>query len=306
MIEKTPLISIVIRTKNEEKGLPKLLQCIRNQIIDKNYEIIIVDSGSTDRTLEIAKKSKLKIIKIKSDTFSYGKALNIGIGNSLGDIVIFVSAHIMILSNSWLKNLIQPILDENIKCTYGKLIGNSNVNPFEELLWKSMYPEKDKTFSKLTQSKSLKLSNSNAAYHKSIFKNLKFNENIPYAEDRLMGFQLLKKKIKIKYVHSSKTYHTHQYKFKTNFLRSIKIGYSIDFINFKIFNVKKSVIRIFYEFLKNNIGELLNYVKILLIKKNKKFLLNLCPNLISKNSGRLIGEMLFSAQNDILQLKKKN
>jgi len=72
-MEKNQKVSIIIRTKNEDNWLEACLKSIRLQSY-KNYEIIIVDNGSKDRTLEIAKKYETKIVKIKK--FIPGKAIN--------------------------------------------------------------------------------------------------------------------------------------------------------------------------------------------------------------------------------------
>ncbi|MDI6591504.1 MAG: glycosyltransferase family A protein, partial [Patescibacteria group bacterium] len=72
-----PETSIIIRTFNEEKHVGNLLKAIREQDY-KDYEIILVDSGSTDRTLEIAKKFGHKILEIESQDFTFGYSLNVG------------------------------------------------------------------------------------------------------------------------------------------------------------------------------------------------------------------------------------
>ena len=56
------MISIIIPTLNEEKYLPKLLDCIRKQSY-KDYEIIVADSNSKDKTRQIAKKYGCRIVK---------------------------------------------------------------------------------------------------------------------------------------------------------------------------------------------------------------------------------------------------
>src|SRR3989344_3651284 len=66
-----PETSIVIRTYNEEKHIGNLLRAIETQDY-KDYEIIIVDSGSTDKTLEIAEKHPVRIIKIEKRDFTSG------------------------------------------------------------------------------------------------------------------------------------------------------------------------------------------------------------------------------------------
>ena len=90
-----PSISIVIRTLNEERYLPKVLTAIHAQ---KNLfgptEIIIVDSGSTDKTIEIAESFHCKILEISPESFTFGKALNIGFerrrAKSLSPLVVTV------------------------------------------------------------------------------------------------------------------------------------------------------------------------------------------------------------------------
>ena len=73
------LISIIIRTFNEEKYLNELLSSINTQDCD-NYktEVIIVDSGSTDKTIEIATQHNARITYIDKNEFTFGKSLNIG------------------------------------------------------------------------------------------------------------------------------------------------------------------------------------------------------------------------------------
>ena len=66
-----PEISIVIRTLNEAKHLPSLLSSIRSQIIKMSYEIVLIDSGSTDKTLEIAQAFRCKITHLSKMEFSF-------------------------------------------------------------------------------------------------------------------------------------------------------------------------------------------------------------------------------------------
>ena len=72
--------SIIIRTLNEEIYLDQLIKKIKRQNLNSKlkYEIILVDSGSTDNTLKIAERQKINIIKIKKEEFSFGRSLNYG------------------------------------------------------------------------------------------------------------------------------------------------------------------------------------------------------------------------------------
>lgn len=91
----TNLISVIIPTLNEEKLLPKLLDQLSDQKLKEkyNYELIISDGGSKDRTIEIAKKYSDKMVIHKEQRrqkISEGK--NLGFKVSEGDILIFICA----------------------------------------------------------------------------------------------------------------------------------------------------------------------------------------------------------------------
>ena len=73
------------------------------------YEIIIVDSGSTDNTLKIALLyDKVKIVKIRK--YLPGLALNKGIDKAAGDIIVLISAHCIPFDKNWLKFLTRDLL----------------------------------------------------------------------------------------------------------------------------------------------------------------------------------------------------
>ena len=106
------LVSIIIRTKNEERWITPCLESIFNQTY-KNLEVIIVDNCSSDKTIEKAKQYKIsKILKIKN--FLPGKAINLGIKNSKGEYAVILSAHAIPTNNTWLEKLVMAIEeDEN-------------------------------------------------------------------------------------------------------------------------------------------------------------------------------------------------
>mgnify|MGYP001485937155 CR=1 FL=1 len=120
MIKK---VSIVIRCLNENKNLKILLPSLYNQTI-KDFEIVFVDSGSEDGTLEtisnyMSKNDNIFLYHIRKDEFTFGKSLNIGFTQSKGEIIISLSAHCFPKNNYWLKNIIEPFTDKNIGIVYG-------------------------------------------------------------------------------------------------------------------------------------------------------------------------------------------
>ena len=94
------LISIIIRTYNEERYLRELLETIKVQELPySETEIIIVDSGSTDRTLPIAESFDCKITHISKKDFTFGRSLNHGCEIARGDILVFISGHCIPVKN---------------------------------------------------------------------------------------------------------------------------------------------------------------------------------------------------------------
>ena len=73
------MVSIFIRCKNEEACIGDVLSMIFEQFIDVKFEVIVLDSGSTDQTLEIVKKFNVKLYEIAPEVFTFGYALNKGI-----------------------------------------------------------------------------------------------------------------------------------------------------------------------------------------------------------------------------------
>jgi len=173
------LVSIVIRTKNEAKKIERCLKSIKNQSYD-NYEIIIVDSGSTDRTIEIAKRFKCQIIKIPANSFTFGYSLNVGIKMAKGDIIISISAHAFPFNNFWLATLIDKFdKEKNMVGVYGRQIALEDASPIERRGLIEAFPAMNNPEVLLNPH----FSNANSAIRKSIFDKFKFNEKLEGAED---------------------------------------------------------------------------------------------------------------------------
>lgn len=129
---KSPTVSIVLCCYNEEKYLSGCLEDLKNQtFID--YEVVVVDDGSKDKTVEVANKFKkqfknFKVVKQKHA--GLGTARNNGVKNSKGKIIFFHDAD-MRLDKEYIKTMIKPILKENVKgTTHGQEYATNLDNPW--------------------------------------------------------------------------------------------------------------------------------------------------------------------------------
>lgn len=127
--------SIIIRTKNEEKWIGETLKRLQNQTY-QDFEIIIVDSGSTDRTLEIAEKFPVKIFHIKPEEFSYPFASNFGARKSeASKYLVYLSAHSLPISDTWLKDGISNFTSEKVCGVYGNVWALPDASIWEKLIF---------------------------------------------------------------------------------------------------------------------------------------------------------------------------
>ena len=79
-------VSIIIPTKNAGNEFDKSLSRIFTQKTKYRYEVIVIDSASTDTTLKIIAKYPVRLIKIKPEEFGHGKTRNLGAGLAKGQV----------------------------------------------------------------------------------------------------------------------------------------------------------------------------------------------------------------------------
>ena len=113
-----PRISVVIRCYNEVKHIGRLLVGIERQR-NRDVEIIVVDSGSTDGTLDVTAHFPVTLLHIAPERFSFGRSLNIGCAAATGDVVVVCSAHVYPTHADWLDLLVAPFEDPAVAVVYG-------------------------------------------------------------------------------------------------------------------------------------------------------------------------------------------
>ncbi|MGG2024819.1 glycosyltransferase [Gottfriedia sp. S16(2024)] len=187
-----PLISVIIRVYNEEKWISTVLESLKKQEY-REFETIIVDSQSTDNTINICKKYDCKIVSINKKDFNYSYASNVGAENASGDILCYISGHSVPFHSNYLGIAAKLFNDSLIGGVYGEVIALPDGSITEKL------------FNNLGYKKSLKegtifekeihpgiLSCSNAFLRKDIWKKHKFKEELGHGgEDVEMAYRII-------------------------------------------------------------------------------------------------------------------
>ncbi len=172
-----PTCSIIIRAFNEEQHLGKLLEGIFHQTLE-NVQVILVDSGSSDRTVEIAHQYGVEVVFIQPQDFTFGRSINLGISHAESDLVVFASAHVYPVYPDWLERLLEPFQNEKVALSYGKQRGNETAQFSEQMIFANWYSE----VSNLNQGNPF-CNNANAAIRRELWIQHPYNESLPGLED---------------------------------------------------------------------------------------------------------------------------
>jgi len=222
-------VSIVIRTKNEEECIGDTLGRVNEQKFNGSYEVIIVDSGSTDSTLDIVKKYNTKLVCIPQEEFTYGRSLNLGAHHSGGRCIVNLSAHAFPNGDGWLTNLIAGLEDPSVAGVYGRQVSRGPLNPFEALRNESFFGREGIVFNGGNRKiwKRVHFSNSNSAIRKEVWHKFKFNEQVPYAEDMLWQKMVMAAGFSIVYAPEASVHHTHKVSVCNAYRNSKACAYSL-------------------------------------------------------------------------------
>ena len=228
-------VSIVIRCLNEEKHIGRLLQGISEQTY-QNVEIIVVDSGSRDRTLEIARSYPTRIIQIKPEDFSFGYALNVGCEAATGSILLFASAHVYPVYTNWIELMAEPFTDPKVGLVYGKQRGNEVTRYSEHQIFAKWFPE-ESTRNQLHPF----CNNANCAVRKSLWEEQAYDETLTGLEDLAWAKKMLEAEHRIAYQSGATIIHVHEETWKSVYnryrreaiaLRLIMKHETFNFLNF--------------------------------------------------------------------------
>ena len=198
-----PLVSIVVRSFNEEKHIERLLLGIFEQSIF-DTEVILVDSGSNDQTLSIARNYPIQIHTIQPHEFSFGGSLNVGCRAAKGEFIVLASAHVYPVYKDWLDKLIAPFSNPQVALVYGKQRGNEDTKYSEHRIFSKWFPHS----TDLRQDHPF-CNNANAAIRRAVWKQIPYDETLTALEDIDWARRALKLAYQIAYSADAEVIHVH-------------------------------------------------------------------------------------------------
>ena len=227
MIEKE--ISVLVFTYNAGREFSSLLDGLQKQTV-KPARILVVDSGSTDKTSEFAESRNCKVITINRDDFDHGTTRNLAVSKISGEFAIFLTQDATPVDEHMIAELIGPMqADSKIAMCYGRQLPRPNAAPLERFAREFNYPAesilKTKNDIKTLGLKTFFCSNTCSAIRCSIFNKLNgFKNNVIVNEDMLFAAKAIINDYSVYYSAAAKVYHSHPYSLPQIFRRYFKIG----------------------------------------------------------------------------------
>jgi rhamnosyltransferase len=114
-------LSVIVRTRDSARTLQRALDSLRAQTVD--VEIVVVDSGSQDETLDLARRGADLLIEIPPSAYTPGHALNVGAAAAVGEIVGALSSHCELASDVWAEHALAHFADPAVAGVAGSLHG---------------------------------------------------------------------------------------------------------------------------------------------------------------------------------------
>lgn len=198
------MISVIIRTRNEERWIRTCLEAVLRQQVDQPVEVVLVDNASTDRTVERARQvcPDIKVVNVRE--FLPGLAINEGVVVAGGELLACLSAHCVPVNEHWLATLAGNLTDPDIAGVYGRQAPTSFTSAVDKRdLLLAFGPERRE------QRKDSFFHNANSMFSRAVWEKLPFDARVTNIEDRVWGKAVTEAGYRIIYEPDAAVYHYH-------------------------------------------------------------------------------------------------
>lgn len=222
--------SIIIVTKNTGGNFKPLLQRIFSQEFSGGYEVLVIDSGSVDDTIDTAQQFPVKLTQISPGEFHHGKTRNLGAQLSGGEVLVYITQDALPLSNNWLQKLVGNFEDPSVAMVCGRQIPWQATKPPEKFFYFYNFPQFRIRVASGTSDyyhDNIFISNVNSAIRKDIWEKFKFSEAVVMAEDKEFAKRILADGWTIIYEPEAAVYHANDFGLWAAFCRSVDFGIAL-------------------------------------------------------------------------------
>lgn len=226
-------ISVIIPTLNAEHDIEGLLTVLGRQSIQP-IEILVVDSASEDRTIELIRKHKsVRLLQIDRQDFNHGGTRDLALRESRGDFVCFLTQDAVPVSDDYLELLVAPMVDDSeIALVSGRQLPKADARRFEQLVRGFNYPDSSSVRSKRDLKKygikTFFASDTCSAYRRTAYLECGGFDHVNTNEDMLMAAKFIASGMKVAYEPRAEVYHSHNLTPSQQFARNRAVGFFLE------------------------------------------------------------------------------
>lgn len=212
--------SVVIPTKNGEEYLDEVMRALFEQEAPWAYEVVVIDSGSTDATLEILGRYPVKLLQIPPLEFNHGETRNRAIAEAKGEYIALVTQDATPASRHWLANMVDACSGEGVAGVFGPHLTRDDCDPIEsrnlEVHFRNFgegrtrYQVADEADYKARQGHYDFFSNCNSCLKRAVWEQIPFRRTA-MAEDQMWAQDVLKAGYAKIYAPDAPVLHSHFY-----------------------------------------------------------------------------------------------
>lgn len=169
------MLSALIRSRDEERGIGPLIDALRTQTIGEGIEIIVIDSGSRDRTVAEVRRRGIEPLHIRRQEFTYGRALNLAAAAASAPLCLAISAHVRLLDGRWAERVVGAFENQRVACAYGPRREPDSMRPLRASVLQDLAHAQAHPF--------FGYSNSSGAFRRQLWSQRPFDERLRYDED---------------------------------------------------------------------------------------------------------------------------
>jgi glycosyltransferase involved in cell wall biosynthesis/GT2 family glycosyltransferase len=187
-LEVVSHVSVVIPVKDGERYLQELLGALAREGVD---EVLVIDSGSRDRSREIAREAGVEVLEIDPAEFGHGRTRNLGAERTSGELICFLTQDATPVPG-WLDSYREAFaLDERVGAAYGPHLPRADTSPMIARELSEFFAGFAAGGAPVLQSSGdpTFLSNVNACYARACWEEIRFRD-VPYSEDQAFGSDL--------------------------------------------------------------------------------------------------------------------
>src|SRR5579864_3508555 len=224
-------VSVLLLTKNGARDLERLLPALYRQKEIPSFEVIAIDSGSTDETLKILGRHAVRLRQIAPDAFHHSRTRNLAAGLAQGDILVLLSQDAIPTSGMWLNKLLSSFSDPSVGAVYGRQVPKPGSHAERHDTLDTIYgPKKVVKDPALRNSLGYRFyhfSDANAAIRRNVWESTRFPEDLKVFEDMGIAKRILDAGWKIVYEPEAAVIHSHNHSTIGLFKRYFDIGYTL-------------------------------------------------------------------------------